>query len=109
MDAPTGGVENTTALAAAGCQLIIFSTGKGNPLGNPIAPTIKVTGNIRTVKASGENIDVDLSAVMTEDMAIEDAGELLLERTVDHADGKLTSAEVLGDVEIAVTRYGCTV
>lgn len=109
MDAPTGGVENTTALAGAGCQLIIFSTGKGNPLGNPIVPTIKVTGNNRTMEKSGENIDVDLSAVITEDMSIEEAGEILYERMIDHANGKLTTAEALGDLEIAVTRIGFTV
>lgn len=109
MDAPTGGVENTTALAGAGCQLIIFSTGKGNPLGNPIAPTIKVTGNERTIGKSGENIDVDLSAVITEDMDIQAAGNILYEKMIDHADGKLTTAEALGDLEIAVTRIGFTV
>lgn len=109
MDAPTGGVENTTALAAAGCQLIIFSTGKGNPLGNPVAPTIKVTGNVRTVMAQPENIDVDLSCVMTEDMEIEDAAGILYGKMLEHADGKLTTAEVLGDLEIAVTRIGFTV
>lgn len=109
MDAPTGGVENTTALAGAGCQLIIFSTGKGNPLGNPVVPTIKVTGNNRTMEKSGENIDVDLSAVITEDMSMEKAGELLYERMLDHANGKLTTAEALGDLEIAVTRIGFTV
>ena len=109
MDAPTGGVENTTALAGAGCQLIIFSTGKGNPLGNPIVPTIKVTGNDRTIKKSGENIDVDLSAVIVEDMSLEKAGEILYERMIDHANGKLTTAEALGDLEIAVTRIGFTV
>lgn len=109
MDAPTGGVENTTALAGAGCQLIIFSTGKGNPLGNPIVPTIKVTGNNRTIEKAGENIDVDLSRVITEDMSIEEAGAILYEKMIDHANGKLTTAEALGDLEIAVTRIGFTV
>lgn len=109
MDAPTGGVENTTALAGAGCQLILFSTGKGNPLGNPIAPTIKVTGNNRTIQKSGENIDVDLSEVIVGSMSLEEAGEILYERMIDHANGKLTTAEALGDLEIAVTRIGFTV
>ncbi|MCI8268867.1 MAG: UxaA family hydrolase [Lachnospiraceae bacterium] len=109
MDAPTGGVENTTALAGAGCQLILFSTGKGNPLGNPIVPTIKVTGNNRTIQKSGENIDVDLSEVIVGSMSLEEAGEILYERMIDHANGKLTTAEALGDLEIAVTRIGFTV
>ena len=72
-------------------------------------PTIKVTGNDRTIKKSGENIDVDLSAVIVEDMSLEKAGEILYERMIDHANGKLTTAEALGDLEIAVTRIGFTV
>ena len=109
MDAPTGGVENTTGLAGAGCQLIIFSTGKGNPLGNPIVPTIKVTGNIRTVRKAPENIDIDLSGVIAEEICEKEAGEILYGEMLDYADGKLTTAEVLGDLEIAVTRIGFTV
>ena len=109
MDAPTGGVENTTALAAAGCQLILFSTGKGNPLGNPVAPTVKVTGNYRTVESQPENIDVDLSDVLKQDKTLDWAAELLEEKMLEHVEGKLTTAEALGDLEIAVTRIGFTV
>ena len=109
MDAPTGGVENTTALAACGCQVILFSTGKGNPLGNPVAPTVKITGNERTVQREGDNIDVNLCKVITQEQSIEDAGEELYLQMLDFANGKLTCAEVLGDLEIAVTRIGFTV
>lgn len=109
IDASPGGVENTTTLAAAGCQLIIFSTGKGNPIGNPVVPTIKVTGNERTIANYGDNIDVDVSGVITEDISLEDAAEQLCGEMLRFADGKLTTAEVLGDTEIAVTRIGYTV
>lgn len=109
LDASPGGVENTTSLTSIGCQIIIFSTGKGNPIGNPITPTIKVTGNARTVDNYGDNIDVDISAVMTEGMDLGKAGELLYERMLEYCNGKLTTAEVLGDTEIAVTRLGYTV
>ncbi|MGM9521585.1 MAG: UxaA family hydrolase [Oscillospiraceae bacterium] len=109
VDASPGGVENTTTLAAAGCQLIIFSTGKGNPIGNPVVPTIKVTGNDRTIVNYADNIDVDLTRAVTEDIALEDVAAGLFEDMLDYADGKLTTAEVLGDTEIAVTRIGYTV
>ena len=84
LDASPGGVENTTSLTSIGCQIIIFSTGKGNPIGNPITPTIKVTGNARTVDNYGDNIDVDISAVMTEGMDLGKAGELLYELSLIH-------------------------
>ncbi len=109
MDAPTGGVENTTGLSAAGCQLILFSTGKGNPMGNPVAPTVKVTGNTRTAKTAAFNIDVDLSAVLTEELPLSRAGEELSAQLVQYANGKMTTSEVLDEVEIAVSRIGFTV
>lgn len=109
MDAPTGGVENTTGLSAAGCQVILFSTGKGNPMGNPVAPTVKVTGNARTAATAAYNIDVDLSAVLTDELLLSQAGEALGVQLVQYANGKMTSSEVLDEVEIAVSRKGFTV
>lgn len=109
VDASPGGVENTTTLAAAGCQLIIFSTGKGNPIGNPVVPTIKVTGNDRTIVNYADNIDVDLTRAVTEDISLDQIADELYETMLEYADGKLTTAEVLGDTEIAVTRIGYTV
>ena len=109
VDASPGGVENTTTLAAAGCQLIIFSTGKGNPIGNPVVPTIKVTGNPHTMEVYPDNIDLDLSAAITGDQTLPDAAHALFDVMLDTADGQLTTAEVLDDTEIAVTRIGYTV
>lgn len=109
MDAPPPGVENITGLTGAGCQLIIFSTGKGNPIGSPLVPTIKVTGNPRTIERVSDNIDVDISDVLTKGVSLDVAGQMLFEKMIDHANGKLTSSEVLGDVEVAVTRIGYTV
>ena len=109
LDASPGGVENTTSLSSIGCQAIIFSTGKGNPIGTPISPTIKVTGNARTINSYGDNIDVDISNVMTIGTSLEEAADLLFGNLVDICNGKLTTAEVLGDTEIAVTRIGYTV
>lgn len=109
VDASPGGVENTTTLAAAGCQVIIFSTGKGNPIGNPIVPTIKVTGNPNTMAAYRDNIDVDLSQTITGDQTLKAAADQLYAAMLEVADGGLTTAEILGDTEIAVTRIGYTV
>jgi len=104
MDAPAPGVENMTALAAGGAQIIIFSTGKGNTIGNPVAPTIKVSGNPGTIKKLADNIDVDLSGVLMNGMSLEDAGHLLGDELINVCNGKLTRAEILGQVEIAISR-----
>ncbi|MEN9775610.1 MAG: altronate hydrolase, partial [Pseudomonadota bacterium] len=60
MDAPAPGVENIAALAGSGAQLILFSTGVGNPIGHPLVPTIKLTGNPSTALTFADNIDVDV-------------------------------------------------
>lgn len=108
MDAPAPGVENLTALAAGGTHLVIFSTGKGNTIGNPVSPTIKVSGNPSTVKALRDNIDVDLSAVITEGASLEEAAKILETEVIAVCNGKMTKAEILGEVEIAISRIGRT-
>ncbi len=74
-----------------------------------MAPTVKVTGNYRTVESQPENIDVDLSDVLKQDRTLSWAADVLEEKMIDHAQGKLTTAEALNDLEIAVTRIGFTV
>lgn len=105
-DAPCGGVENVTSLSASGSQAIIFSTGVGNPLGHPISPTIKVTGNPGTAAHMPENIDLDISAVLEGRMSYEEAADLLEKELLAVLSGKLTTSEILGETEITVSRTG---
>lgn len=109
MDAPAPGVENITALAACGCQVIIFTTGKGNAVGCPVAPTIKTTSNPYTVERIRENLDVDLSKAFTEGWSLSQTADHLHYCLMEHLNGKLTTAEVLGDTVVSVTRMGFTV
>lgn len=108
MDAPAPGVENLTALAAGGTHVVIFSTGKGNTVGNPVSPTIKVSGNPYTVRSLRDNIDVDLSPVITQGMSLEEAAKILEAELVAVCNGKMTKAEMLGEVEVAISRIGRT-
>jgi altronate dehydratase large subunit len=103
-DAPCGGVENITSLASSGAQVIIFSTGIGNPVGHPISPTIKVTGNPRTAAHMAENIDINLRGVMEGGMSYDEAAERLLGELTDVLSGKLTTSELLGETEVTVSR-----
>ncbi len=64
LDAPAAAVENLTALSAAGCQIILFTTGGGNPVGNPISPTIKITANSKSFIKFKDLIDIDLSFLL---------------------------------------------
>jgi altronate dehydratase large subunit len=96
MDTPGYDVLSVTAKAAGGCQLVIFTTGRGNPVGNPIVPVIKVTANRDTFKKMGDNIDLDLSEVLEGERSIEEAAKEMLKEVIRITNGKRTKAEVYG-------------
>lgn len=109
MDAPAAATENMTALAAGGTHAILFGTGALNSIGNPVSPTIKICGNPNTCSTMSDHVDVDLSDVVTADTSIAQAGERILEFMRDVAAGKETRCEVLGEIEVAVSRIGLSV
>lgn len=110
MDAPAAAVENLTALAGAGAQLIMFVTGSGNPVGHPLAPTIKICANPATM-ASGiaEHIDVDLSDGLYGGLSTRDGGERIAAAFARVANGDLTAAERLDYLETSISRIGPSV
>jgi altronate dehydratase large subunit len=105
MDAPSPAVENLTAFAIGGCQLICFGTGVGNPIGNMVVPTIKISGNVNTVRTMGDNIDVDVSAVFESSASIADLGDGLYDTVAEVGSGTRVTSEVLDVRETAVSRF----
>ncbi len=106
MDSPSAASEVVTGLSACGAQMILFSTGTCNPVGNPISPVLKVTSNPRTVARMREHLDVDVSAVLTSGMSLREAGDHIVDAIVAVASGKLTTAEVTGHLEFAPIPVG---
>jgi altronate dehydratase large subunit len=96
MDTPGYDPLSVTAKAAAGCQLIIFTTGRGNPIGNPIVPVLKVTANKVTFEKMNDNMDMDFSPVLDGERTIEQMGEEVLEEIARITRGRKTKAEILG-------------
>ena len=109
MDAPAPAVENLTAFAAAGCQLIFFGTGVGNPIGNMVTPTVKVSGNRNTLRTMPENIDFDASSILEEGVRVPDIGDRLYDYALQVASGTRTSAELLDVRETAISRFAPTI
>lgn len=105
MDAPSAAVENLTAFAIGGCQLICFGTGVGNPIGNMVSPTIKVCGNVNTLRSMGDNIDVDVSAVFESGASIAELGDSLYEHVAQVGSGTFVTSEMLNVRETAVSRF----
>lgn len=105
MDAPSAAVENLTAFAIGGCQLICFGTGVGNPIGNMVTPTIKVCGNVNTLRTMGDNIDVDVSGVFESGASIADLGGSLYDYVAEVGSGTVVTSELLNVRETAVSRF----
>lgn len=96
MDTPCYDMLSVTAKAAGGCQLIVFTTGRGNAIGNPVVPVMKVTANGETFRRMNDNIDLDMSSVLTENVSLDEMADRTLRQIADTLSGRLTSAEVLG-------------
>ncbi len=96
MDSPSAAHEVLTALAAAGTQLVIFSTGTGNPSGGPgTVPILKITGNPHTASHMKDHIDLDVSKVLLGAMNLDEASEILMGMLGKVVKGRLTRGEVL--------------
>jgi len=106
MDTPSPAQQSMTGLVAGGAQVVIFSTGSGNPSGTPIAPVIKVSGNPETVEVMSDHIDVDISGMITDGDDRSVAHDELLAELVAVADGKPVCAELLGHHEFGIKRVG---
>lgn len=105
---PGHGFENLTGGAAAGAQLILFTTGRGAPNGHPCIPAVKICGNKKTVDFLNEHIDVAVDSIIDETETIAQAGERLFEFAVDVANGTLTKAEILKFTGMDILTYGPT-
>jgi altronate dehydratase large subunit len=99
-------IESMTGLAAAGAQIICFTTGRGSPAGNPVAPVIKLCGNPQTCEMMACNVDVDASTIITKNKKVEDVADILWQKLKATCNGEKTSAELLGFEDLAIWR--CT-
>jgi (2R)-sulfolactate sulfo-lyase subunit beta len=104
MDSSSAAAEHVTLMAAGGAVVHLFPTGQGNVIGNPIEPVIKLTANPKTVATMAEHIDVDVSGLLSRELRLEEAGDLLMENLVRTVNSRLTAAEVLGHREFSLTK-----
>ena len=102
MDTAGYDISSVTSMVAAGCQAVVFTTGRGTPTGNAIAPVLKVTANERTYQKMEDNMDVDLSAIVRGEKTYQQMGDELVSIIEDIANGRLTKAEAFGFSDIAV-------
>lgn len=98
LNGPGNDMVAVTNLTAAGCHLILFTTGRGTPLGAPV-PTIKIATNTRLAERKSSWIDFDAQSKNETE---------LFNLVVDIANGKETKNEINGYREIAIFKDGVT-
>jgi len=96
MDSPGREPEILTGLAAAGCNVIAFATGRGAPQGFPFVPVVKLTGNALTWERMRDHMDMSVASIIEGTESIPQAGDRLLERIVEVASGARTRSEITG-------------
>lgn len=97
---------STTVLAASGCQMILFSTGRGTPWGT-VVPTMKLATNSRLASHKANWIDFNAGKLL-EGTAMEKLRDELFDLVLDVASGKKTKAELRDFHEIAIWKDGVT-
>lgn len=105
LESPGNDAVSSTALAAAGATMVLFTTGRGTPLGFPV-PTIKVASNRALATAKPHWIDFDASRTLSEGTEAADAA--FLDCLLTHASGQPTAAERAGQRAIAIWKRGVT-
>lgn len=108
MDSPGNDIECVSGMAASGVHLVCFTTGRGTPTGAAVIPVIKITGNERVFKSMNDNMDVDVSAMLSGTLGLTEAGEIIWQEIIEVAGGKETKAEILGHQEFSINRIGPT-
>lgn len=106
LEAPGNDAVSGTALAAAGATVLLFTTGRGTPLGFP-APTVKISTTSTLARAKPRWIDFDAGRLLQGAAMDELAGELL-DLVIDTASGRATCAERNGERELAIWKTGVT-
>ena len=101
---PGNDIVSTTNLAAAGANIILFTTGRGTPLGASV-PTIKVSSNSRLAKRKSNWIDFNAGELI-ESNDFENMTEEIFKLLIDIASGRQTKNEQNGYREISIFKDG---
>lgn len=101
---PGNDIVSTTNLTAAGAHLILFSTGRGTPLGAPV-PTVKISSNNRLTENKPNWIDFSAAGLISDDNKNETAKKLF-DFVISVASGKKTKNEINSYREISIFKDG---
>ena len=106
LSAPGNDLVASTACAAAGAQIVLFTTGRGTPFASPV-PTVKIATNSRLAGKKGNWIDFNAGRLVTDDVPMEQLAEELFRLVLDVASGRKVKAEIAFH-DLAIFKQGVT-
>ncbi len=106
ISAPGNDLVATTTLGMCGCQMVLFTTGRGTPFGGFI-PTVKIATNSQLAEHKSNWIDFNAGRLV-EGMSMDDLSSEFIDYILEVASGKQTKNEINGYREIAIFKSGVT-
>ena len=106
LSAPGNDLVASTALAASGCQIVLFTTGRGTPFGS-FVPTMKISTNTALAEKKPAWIDFN-AGVLAQDEAMETVSARFIDAVLAAASGAPVNNEKSGFREIAIFKSGVT-
>ena len=106
LSAPGNDLVASTALAASGCQIVLFTTGRGTPFGT-FVPTAKISTN--STLAANKPLWIDFNAgAIVDGTPVEEVDQAFIDFVLGVASGEHTNNEKSGYSEIAIFKSGVT-
>jgi altronate hydrolase len=106
MNTPGYDPVSLTGLAAGGCNLIAFTTGRGSAIGFPSVPVLKIASNSNTYRRMRDNMDINAGAIADGEKSVAEVGREIFDMLLRVASGEKTCAERLGHQEFVPWRIG---
>jgi altronate hydrolase len=106
MNTPGYDPVSLTGLAAGGCNLIAFTTGRGSAIGFPTIPVVKIASNSATYRRMTDNMDINAGRIADGEATVTQIGREIFDMLLRVASGERTSSERLGHKEFVPWRIG---
>jgi altronate dehydratase len=99
-----GGFDSTdvTSLAASGAHVVVFTTGRGSPIGSSVLPVLKIASSSQIFHYMADNMDINAGAIIDCTRTHEQVGQEIYEEILAVCAGKQTKAEILGHSEFHI-------
>lgn len=108
MNTPGNDIEQLSGMVAGGCNLCIFTTGRGTPTGSPITPTIKISSNTNTFNNMNDCIDLNAGDIIDGLANIIEKRDEILKFIQNISNGLLTKAEENKQNDFSIWRLATT-